>query len=580
MDATPTRRVVGVLAASAALCSVAAACTARARRSDATPSAAASTGSGTPAARPATAPATSITTSSTTTTPPTTPPATTSAAGGGGRVGAGSDWSDPGWVRAENRRPGSADWAFPATRTAGPTELAAYASRTSVLPGQPFTLFVTATAGSYTVHAHRLGWYGGAGARLVWASGRLRGRRQPRPSTDSHGTVRCDWTPSLQVATTDWPPGSYLLRLTTDTGRATHVPLTVSSPAVAGRLVLVSAVATYQAYNQWGGHSLYRGPDGAFATRASAVSFDRPYDEDGARVVEQYEAALVSRAERLGLPLAYLTGLQLDDGPDTLRGAAGVVSLGHDEYWTTGMRASATRARDTATNVAFLGANAVYWRIRLADRVDGHARTVVCHKDAATDPVHGPTTTTHWRSAPAPDPENSLVGSLYEDFPAVGALVVTDPGFFLFRRTGARRGSAYPGIVGSEINRAYPVAGTPADLRVVAHSPVTGPAGRTHADMTYYSVPSGAGVFCVGTMGWNKAVRGPSARFGTTAASAVFARTVTDELFTAMAAGPMGRANPSVGNLASLHEPSSTATGTGGGVAASSDPPTADGPTS
>jgi len=242
------------------------------------------------------------------------------------------------------------------------------------------------------------------------------------------------------------------------------------------------------------------------------------------------------------------------------------VSLGHDEYWTTGMRATVTRARDAGTNVAFLGANAVYWRIRFADEVDGQPRTVVGYKSAALDPVSGPATCAHWRAEPCPDPENSLLGSLYEDFPAQGSLVVEDPAHFLFHGTGARRGSAYPGVIGTEINRAYPIAGTPGTLRIVAHSPVTGPAGPTYADMTYYTTPSGAGVFSVGTMLWNKVLRGIDDTFGITASSVAFARTVTDNLLSAMAAGPMGRSHPAVSNLAALHESSRTSTGTGGPV--------------
>jgi len=477
----------------------------------------------------------------------------------------GRGWSDPDWVRSENDRAGTAGWDFPPARTAGAAELAGYASRSSVSPGEPFTLFVTATVGWFTVHAFRLGWYGGVGARAVWSSARLPGRSQPRPVVDGHRTVRCVWAPSTTVPTAGWPPGTYLLRLTAGNGSCAYVPITVTSPTVAGRLVLVNAVSTYQAYNQWGGYSLYQGPDGTFATRASRVSYDRPYDENGARIVLQYEAAIIGRAERLGLPVAYLTGHHLDGDPAVLDGAAGVVSLGHDEYWTTRMRATATRARDAGTNVAFLGANAVYWRTRLADPAGTDPRTLICYKSAAADPVHGPTTTTRWRAAPDPDPENSLVGSLYEAFPASGPLVVTDPGFFLFEATGARAGSTYPGLIGSEINRAYPIPGTPPTLRVVAHSPVTPATGPTYADTVYYTVPSGAGVFSVGTMGWNKAVRGVDHRSGTTPASVAFARTVTDTLLTAMTAGPLGHTHPAVTNLTALHEATTTtATGTGG----------------
>ena len=484
-----------------------------------------------------------------------------------------SSEADPGLAaaagtRAENRRPGNADWRVPGWRTAGPRELAGYADRVSVLPGQPFRLFVTATAPSFTVRAFRLGWYGGAQARLVWQSGHLPGHRQPAPTVGPGHLVTTSWTPSVRVTTAGWPAGAYLLLLTDIRGRAKYVPLTVRSAATRGRLVIVNAVATYQAYNAWGGWSLYHGPDGGFATRASMVSYDRPYDDNGARILTRYEQGTISQAERLGLPLAYLTSVDLDTDPGVLAGARGVVSLGHDEYWTTAMRAAVTRARDSGTNLAFLGANAVYWRVRFAARGAVPDRVLVGYKSAAADPMHGPSTTTMWRSAPFPDPENSLVGSLYECFPANGALVVRDPGFFLFAGTGARAGSAYPGLIGPEINRAYPIGGTPAGLQVVAHSPVRcGPTGSTASDVTYYTTASGAGVLAVGTMGWDKAVRGASPGGGPPAATSAFARRVTVNLLTVMAAGPMGPTHPSRSDLAALHEPTTTRTGTGGPVA-------------
>lgn len=86
--------------------------------------------------------------------------------------------------------------------------------------------------------------------------------------------------------------------------------------------------------------------------------------------------------------------------------------------------------------------------------------------------------------------------------------------------------------------------------------------------MTYYTVRSGAGVVDTGSMLWTIAVRGTSARHGTTPASVTFARAVTDNLLRAMVAGPMGRTHPAVANLATVHASASTATGTGGPVAA------------
>ena len=473
-----------------------------------------------------------------------------------------------GWVGRENARKGSPAWRIRPGALASDTQLAGYADRTSIRPGERLHLFVTTTAPSYTVRAYRLGWYGGALARLVSTSPVLRGTVQPGRRLDARRMVSTSWRRSATLETAGWPEGTYLLRLTDSRGLAKYIPVTVRSSTVRGRLVLLNAVTTYQAYNTWGGYSLYGGPDNSLATRADAVSYDRPYDQNGARIVTNYERALIAEAERADLPLAYLTDLDLERGEHVLDGARGVVSLGHDEYWTTAMRQRVTAARDHGTNLAFMGANPVYWRIRLQPSALGADRVVVGYKSAALDPVQrSASTTAKWRDNPVPTPENSLVGMLYECFPAQGALVVHDPRFFLFRGTGARNGTSYVGLVGREIDRAYPVAGTPRDLQVVAHSPVAcGPDKRTYSDATYYSTSSGAGVFAVGSMLWNKAVAGRDDKYGIDARTVAFARTVTRNVFSAMAAGPMGRRHPARGNVAALHVPSRTSTGTGGPI--------------
>lgn len=470
------------------------------------------------------------------------------------------------WVRRENARPGTTSWRIGRSAVAGDLELAGYADHDSVPVGGRFRLFVTARAGSFDVRAFRLGWYGGAQARLVWTSARLLGHPQAAARLEAGRMVTTRWTPSTTVSTTGWLPGSYLLLLTDSNGRKKYVPLTVRSPDVSAKLVLVNAVTTYQAYNQWGGYSLYRGANGSFGTRSSRVTFDRPYDGNGARVLSNYEQPTIAVAERLGLSLAYVTSTDVDAGTYQLSRARGVVSLGHDEYWTTSMRAAVTAARDAGTNLAFLGANAVYWRVRLADGALGARRVVVGYKSTA-DPVRGANTTVKWRSSPGARPENSVVGMLYECFPAAGSLTVNDPSFFLLRGTGARRGSRYAGVVGDEVDRAYPIVGTPANLQVVAHSRVScGPSRSSYSDMTYYTTGSGAGVFAVGTMEWSKALHGSRGDYASNPGAVAFARTVTANLLSSMAAGPLGRIHPSVGDLAAVHASPSTRTGSGGAV--------------
>ncbi|PZH13103.1 hypothetical protein C1I97_11995, partial [Streptomyces sp. NTH33] len=249
---------------------------------------------------------------------------------------------------------------------------------------------MSTTASSFRVSAYRVGWYGGRGARLIWRSAPVRGRAHPASRTPSATrTVRADWPRTLTLGTEGWPEGAYLLRLDADHGHQRYVPLIVRSTHGAGRTVLLHAPATWQAYNRWGGASLYNGASGAYYTRSLAVSFDRPYDANGAEKFLVYEWAAVVLAERLGIPLAYTTGTDLHHGPGTLHGATALICLGHDEYWTPQQRRHVTAARDAGTNVAFLGANTCYRRVRLEDGEPGAERTVVCYKSSyRSDPCY------------------------------------------------------------------------------------------------------------------------------------------------------------------------------------------------
>jgi hypothetical protein len=468
----------------------------------------------------------------------------------------------------ENAKPGTTAWQLQRSRLAGPMDLAGYTDRVSARSGESFRLYVSSTDGAFTVRAFRIGWYGGKGGRLVWASSSVPGRRQAPLTLAPGRMITTNWQPSLTVPTTGWPAGTYLLLLTAANGKQKYVPITIRSESTRDAVVIVNAVNTYQAYNGWGGYSLYNGPGKSFATRSSRVSFDRPYDGDGAHLLFKSEHALIVLAERSGVRLAYLTSRDLDADPAALVGARGIISPGHDEYWSTGMRSAVTKARDAGTNLAFLGANASYWRVRFEPGRLGPGRVLAGYKSAVTDPLKNrPDTTVKWRSRPFANPENSLTGMLYECFPAAGSFVVRRPDFFLFAGTGAKRGSSYPGLVGTEIDRAYPIAGTPANLEVVAHSPATcGPGRRTFSDATYYTTRSGAGVFATGSMDWLRALRGPDLTHSIGAGTVSFARRVTTNLLAAMAAGPLGRTHPAHGDLASIAASSSTSTGTGGPV--------------
>ena len=289
----------------------------------------------------------------------------------------------------------------------------------------------------------------------------MTGRRQ-RAATraEQTNTVHTNWGVSLELPTDDWPEGAYLLRLDGDTGQR-YVPVTVRSADTAGKVVLKNSVPTWQAYNTWGGYDLYTGPTGQYANRALVVSLDRPYDQDGANLFMTYERKLINLAERMGLPLAYLTSMDIATDPHALDGASAFFSLGHDEYWTPQERANVTAARDAGVNVAFLGANAMFRRIRLKPTKLGANRQVVCYKTSYTeDPLYGKDNalvTNDFREPPDPNPESSLTGTLYEGFPAVADYVVASPDAWMFAGTGVGKGSRFPSMVGIEYDRVNPL---------------------------------------------------------------------------------------------------------------------------
>jgi N,N-dimethylformamidase beta subunit-like, C-terminal len=461
-------------------------------------------------------------------------------------------------VASENRLPGDADWRL--DHRGSDRAIEGYADKTGVLPGESFRLHVsTATSKGFRVDAYRMGWYAGAQARKVWSSQRVASNAQPIPSPSGPTrTVTAGWQPSTEISTQGWPEGSYLMRLTTDSGEQRYVPITVRSRTTKGRLVLVNSVATWQAYNTWGGHSLYQGPGGSsdYDTRSLAVSCDRPFDDNGALLFTTYEQPVIALAEQLGLPLAYVTSMDIDRDPGLLRSAHAVISLGHDEYWTPAMRQRVTAARDAGTNLAFLGANACFRRIRLEPTTAGDRRLVVCYKtDWMKDPMYGKddaAVTTDWREPPGAHPENSMTGTLYESNPTSADYVVTEPGHWLFEGTGVKAGTSFPNLVGTEYDRVNSGKDTPRPIEIIAHSKLICRGVHTFSDSAYYTTRSGAAVFSTGTMRWIESLKGDGSH-RIPPRTSDFTRRVTSNLFRAFVGGPAGHTHPAKDNLDTYH---------------------------
>jgi hypothetical protein len=453
------------------------------------------------------------------------------------------------WLMAENLKAGTAAWRIPRGTRQG---IQGYADHVSAERGDRVSLYVQTEAPSFRVTAYRMGWYQGFGARQIWSSNEIDATRQPRPSLDSRtNTVRARWSPSLRFRVGDgWVQGDYLLKLVTDRDGESYVPLTIRDDASHAALVIQNEVTTWQAYNAWGGYSLYHGPSGSFRSRSRVVTFDRPYKGNGAAGFLSNEYPMVELVERMGLDVTYWTDVDFHERPQLLMNHHALISLQHDEYWSSSMRDGALHARAHGVNIAFFGADADYRHIRFASTRLGKARDEICYKVAREDPLYGENdreVTSNWRAEPVPRPESLLNGGLYQCNPVHADMVVSEAKAWIFRGTGLHNGDHLPGLVSKEYDRVDPKAPTPRRIQIMSHSPLRCHGSRDVADLTYYTTRSDSGVLDAGTPGWVDALAcdGP-ARAPTCRPRVV---QITRNILIGFAAGPAAKAHPAHPNL-------------------------------
>lgn len=431
----------------------------------------------------------------------------------------------PNPVSGENRLPGTGEWMLgsPATKR----EIEGYASRTSVVAGETLRVFVSTASPRYALEVYRLGWYGGKGGRLLAAAVERDGQLQVTPAPDADGLVECSWANPYELTIpTTWVTGMYVVKLTTkDTGKQSYVPFVVRDDARAATYLVQSSVTTFQAYNNWGGKSLYDF-NSVGEARASRVSFLRPYalglnPESAAGVGAGelitnlqgaaqtgpmgWEYPMVRFLEREGFDVSYVTNLDVHRDPLLVEKHRVFVSMGHDEYWSTRMRDHVEAARDHGTtSLAFFSGNVAYWQVRFQPSKSGVAdATMSCTKDAASDPTSAGAdahrTTVRFRDPLLARGEEGLAGVRFQDYAIDAPLVVDEPSSWVFAGTGLARGAALPGLLGYEVDGAEepPLPG----VRRIMRSPWTTPhATSGTSDATVRALPSGAETFAAGSI--------------------------------------------------------------------------------
>ncbi len=444
-------------------------------------------------------------------------------------------------VAAENQARGTGSWRLPgpSADVGGLTRGAVkgYVAESAVLPGQTERIYVNAP-GSRRVRIaiYRMGWYGGLGGREVLASRWLPVASQPpcrhRVAT---GLTECDWHPTLSfTVAAALPSGVYIAKLAARTGESDC--LFVVRAARPQSLIAQLPTSTYEAYNRWGGDSLYPGGERVKltgTTQGVEVSYDRPYDSvTGAGQFFARDVAMVRFLERYRYPVSYTTSESVDQDPGQLLGHRAVIDFGHSEYWSARQERAFAAALHDGTSLLFFGSDTLAWRVRYApaspaaDPSAAPDHLIIAYKAfAALDPNRSaPTGTFPGRGARLAGsaylgcitPRLSRPGPPSYRYYAWAPSVRRQPAW-LFAGARITAGTRIPGIVGYELDQRTPLtsrgtrlAGSgSAPCMGQGHSepgaPTPGP-GQDVAQTTVYTAPAGAIVFDTGTLGWELAL--------------------------------------------------------------------------
>ena len=461
-------------------------------------------------------------------------------------------------VACENQLPGDppSDWEV---QGAGDSSIQGFATSMSVNVGQTEYFKIDTPSTSYHIDILRLGYYGGDGARLIASDIKPTAtlpQTQPACLVQSGtGLIDCgNWSVSASwTVPTTAVSGVYIAHLvrddSQDPGGDSQIIFVVRNDASHSDILVQTSDATWEAYNDYGGNSLYTctidcpSGDPEDYKGADAVSYNRPLDgditTDGGDSDPYYaEYQLIYWLEENGYDVSYTDEATVDSAGALLKNHKVFVSSGHDEYWSPGQRTSVESALAAGVNLAFFSGNEMFWKTRWGPSIDGSNtpyRTLTTYKEthynAQVDPEDPPTWTGAWadpRFSPPADgglPANAVTGQQF--LVNSGTLSLTVPGQYAKLRFW--RNTAVANLTPSQTITLAPGQGTvgyewdadedngfrPAGEFDMSSTTGTGlqaftdygsdlndDATATH-HITMYRAPSGALVFGAGTVQWS-----------------------------------------------------------------------------
>ncbi|WP_157580469.1 DUF4082 domain-containing protein [Segetibacter koreensis] len=473
-------------------------------------------------------------------------------------------------IVTENQKTGNpaSEWDISG---AGDLSIQGFATDISVNKGGTVHFKIKTDASAYTINIYRLGYYQGNGARKIGTAAitaRLP-QSQPAPKTDnSTGLIDCgNWSESANwVVPTTAVSGLYIAKLSrSDTKGSSHIVFIVRDDASTSSLYFKTSDATWQAYNGYGGNSLYTGNTSYPNGHAAKVSYNRPfYTRDGGGgggVAEDWlfnaEYPMIRWLERNGYDMTYITDVDADRRGNLIKNHRVFLSVGHDEYWSGQERANVEAARAAGNHLAFFSSNEIYWKTRWEASIDGTNtayRTLVCYKEGTLgenscggkcDPLSN-VWTGLWRDGcnyPTADgcrPENALSGQIswYESDNAI-TVPSTYKGYRFWRNTSIATTSSGTttlsnGTIGYEWDYEQNNGSYPAGRVRMSQTTIS---GHTH-QLSLYRHSSGALVFGAGTGQWSWGLDGKHDRSNLGSTPDVRIQQATANLFADMGVQP------------------------------------------
>jgi hypothetical protein len=456
-------------------------------------------------------------------------------------------------VACENQQPGTPQSVWDVTSPS--TAIQGFADPFSVKVGNSVSFKIKSPASSYKVDIYRMGYYGGDGARLITSLTASISVSQAQPACNTNtvtGLVDCgNWGVS---ATWSVPAtavsGVYFARIyrTDGTSGANQIPFVVTDSSSHSGILFMTSDETWQAYNDWGGYSVYTGNatgspwccSALNPGRAVQVSYNRPFatradTPNGQDFFFYAEFPMIQFLEKNGYDASYVSQVDVaqSGAASMIEQHKALMNTGHSEYWDAAGLGNITTARNAGVNLAFFTGNTAWWKTRWGNSQFGNEpyRTLITYKESLdsrqSDPADPPTWTGAWRDqrfSPPGDasPENALTGQLWD----VNCCSYADtvPAAYsrlqIWKNTAVANlspGQTYtmPGETlgyewDSDVDNGFRPSGE-IDMSQTCENPVTARlltvteefvSDKACNSLTLYRAPSGALVFDAGTVQW------------------------------------------------------------------------------